>query len=261
MKKTAQIFTASIVLFFSLFGCKPKEKSAPEFPPETEISIDFSFFIMPSETTGNYVRAFETTSYWANLLNDSLELYRNMLSSVQEKGLKYQDKNTWLLSKTLYQGDKQYDINYFEIVHEDSVETKLFFTQDSSYTNLLLFDGYFFTDSAPGYRQINKPDTSNTYTKFLKAEWHISSATKKDIKFTNILLNSDKNGNSVFYKDSVDGNYNVYLDFFEKADDRHIYIEYNKTNFAGRIKDEQFYGDMDWHCWNTERADTDCPVK
>lgn len=257
MKSKLVIILISILINV-ISGCKPKEKVAPGFPPENNISIDFSYFINPPHSTGNYAQAFQTSLYWAELLNDSLTLYKNMLNAVSGKELSYQDKNSWLLTGVLNSETNKYDINYFEIVHTDSVETKMFFTLDSTYTDLLLFDGYFFSDSTTGYRQINKPDTSNTYLKFLKIDWNIISENNKEIKFTNILTDNNKNGSFIFYKDFVDSQYNVYLDFFDKATDNHIFIEYNKTNFSGRIKDEQFFGDNIWHCWDSNRTDIDC---
>ena len=260
MKSKFVIILISI-LIYAISGCKPKEKVAPVFPPENNISIDFSYFISPPESTGNYAHAFQTSVYWAHLLTDSLTLYKNMLNTISDKKFSYQDENTWMINSVLNSGTDKYDINYFEIVNADTVETKMFFTLDSTYTDLLLFDGYFFSDSTTGYRQINKPDTSNTYLKFLKIDWNIISENEKEIQFTNILTDNSKNGSFIFYKDSVDSQYNVYLDFFDKATDNHSFIEYNKTSFSGRIKDEQYYGDTDWHCWDTERLDTNCPVK
>ncbi len=261
MKKYFQIIIFPVVVFFAFSSCKPKEKTAPEVPPEKSISIDFSYFIDPPDSTGNYAHAFQTNFYWENLLTDSLTLYKNMLNTISGKKLDFQDKNTWLATGLLNSGVDKYDISYFEIVHPDSVETKMFFTLDSTYTDLLLFDGYFFPDSTVGYRQINKPDTGNTSLKFLKIDWNIVSETKKEIKFTNILTDNSKNGSFVFYKDSVDSQYNIYFDFFDKTTDNHTLVEYNKTNNYGRIKDEQFYGDTIWHCWDNNRADIDCPPK
>ena len=245
------------ILLSAVLGCKPNEKIAPDFPPEESISIDFSYFINPPIETSNYAHAFETSLSWISLLNDSLQLYQNMLNVVSQKNFNYQNNNTWLINSILYSGDNQYDVNYFEIINIDTIDTKLFFTLDSSYTNLLLFDGYFLPDSTNGFRQINKPDTGNTSVKFLKIDWNIISESKKEVKFTNLLVD-DKNGNSVLYKDSTDNQYDVYLDFFDKASENHTFIEYSKTNFSGRIKDLKFYGDENWYCWDTNRENTDC---
>lgn len=257
MKNLFQILFFSSILFFGFFTCKPPEKVAPPFPPEKDLTLDFSYFINPPYETGNYAFAFQTSRSWADLFNDSVSLYKNMLNTISDNELKFQDNHTWLISDIYYSGDNQYDINYFEIINIDTIDTKLFFTLDSSYTNLLLFDGYFLPDSTNGFRQINKPDTGNTSVKFLKIDWNIISESKKEVKFTNLLVD-DKNGNSVLYKDSTDNQYDVYLDFFDKASENHTFIEYSKTNFSGRIKDLKFYGDENWYCWDTNRENTDC---
>lgn len=257
MKRRHLIIISISILLSAVLGCKPKEKIAPNFPPEKSLSIDFSYFIDPPNETSNYAHAFETSHSWKSLLNDSLQLYQNMLNVVSQKDFNYQDNNTWLINGTVYSGENQYDVNYFEITDADTVDTKLFFTLDSTYTNLLLFDGFFLPDSTNGFRQINKPDTGNTSVKFLKIEWNVISESKKEIKFTNLLLD-DKNGNSVLYKDSTDTQYDVYLEFFNKASENYTFIEYNKMNFSGRIKDLNFFGDENWYCWDTNRENTDC---
>ncbi|NOZ36335.1 MAG: hypothetical protein GXO80_13685, partial [Chlorobi bacterium] len=175
MKNPIQILFLFGIIFLVSFGCKQPEKTAPLLPPEKNLTIDFSYFTTPGNETGFYAHAFNTTLSWTYLLNDSLQLYKNLLHTISEKHLVYQDNDTWLISGSYYSGENLYDINYFEIINTDTVETKLFFTLDSVYTNLLLFDGHFFPNTTVGYRQINKPDTGNTAVKFLGIDWSVIS--------------------------------------------------------------------------------------
>ncbi|MCF6183913.1 MAG: hypothetical protein L3J56_04655 [Bacteroidales bacterium] len=254
MKNLIQILFFSGIIFIGSFGCKQPEKAAPLLPPEKFLSIDFSYFTTPENETGFYAHAFNTTLSWTGLLNDSLQLYKNLLNVISEKNLVYQDNDTWLISDSYYSGENQYDINYFEILNADTVETKLFFTLDSTYTNLLLFDGHFFPKTTVGYRQINKPDTGNTAVKFLRIDWSVISESQKYLKFTNLLSNN-KNGDFIIYKDSSDSQYTTFFDLFDKASDNHTVIEYNKTNSTGRIKDKDYFGDDAWHCWDEQKQD------
>ena len=262
MKNLFQILFFSSILFFGFFTCKPPEKVAPPFPPEKDLTLDFSYFINPPYETGNYAFAFQTSRSWADLFNDSVSLYKNMLNTISDNELKFQDNHTWLISDIYYSGDNQYDINYFEVIDADTVKTKLFFSLDSTYTNLLLFDGWFLADSTNGFRQINKPDTANTYIKFLKLEWNIipSLNIKRTIKYTNQLLDN-KNGNFILFKDSADNQYDSYFDFFDKASETHTIIEYNKASTVGRVKNLQYFGDENWHCWDKDRQDINCSGK
>ncbi len=252
MSGNYKILLSFILLF--LFQCKPKEKIPPVFPSENDLIIDLSYFTEPSDNNGNYARAYEVVETWIPVLNDSLQLYNDLINAVYGEDFDYQDKNTWLVEKVLNKGNKEYGIKYFETVNADTVETKLFFSLDTVYSDLLLFDGAFIPDSTTGYREINLPDTSNTYIKFLRLDWNNVSSSKKEIKYTNALIGGKK-GNYIFYKDSNDVNYNIYFDIYDKAAENHTYIEYNNTNLSGRIKDEQFFGDTNWHAWDENRTD------
>ncbi len=250
-------------MFLIASACKREEKIAPPLPSFESINIDFSYFTPPADETSNYALAYRTALTWKILFEDSLQIYQNLYKKLAENDFKYQDENTWLISKTLWFGESKYDVNYFETVEKDSVTAKLFsslfINSDTVYTDLLLLDGYFFPDSTNGYWQLNKPDTSNTYLKYLDFNHNIKNNNEKEIKVTNLLIDGENNGNFVIYKDSADNQYNTYFDFFNKATDNHTIIEYNKANLTGRIKDENFFGDTLWRCWNENRNDTDCP--
>ena len=183
-----------------------------------------------------------------------------MINTVYGKSFNYQDDNTWLIEGTLNSGTKKYDIKYFEITDIDTIYTKLFFSQDTLYENLLLSDGSFIPDSTIGYRQINLPDTANTYKKFLRLDWSVATSEKREIRYTNTLTEG-KNGNYIFYKDSTDEDFNVYFNFYDKSNENHSIIEYNTKNLNGRIKDLQYFGDENWHCWDAEKTDIDCSVE
>ncbi len=255
MKKVAHIHIIAFVLYLFFFACKPQSPTAPDFPPHEELSMDFTYFTPPPDTLANYARAYQKVSAWKNILSDSLDIYNKFMAVIAPKKAIYQDKDTWLIKGTYLDEDKKYELNFFEIVRSDSVETKLFISRDSSYNNLLLFEGYFFPELASGYRQINKPDTGNTVQKNIKIEWHFFPNEKKEVKYTNEYLNSSLNGDYFLFKNTDES---VFINIFEKSSDNYIYIEYNESSLEGRILDFAFFGDSVWHCWNAQKADIDC---
>jgi len=36
-------------------------------------------------------------------------------------------------------------------------------------------------------------------------------------------------------------------------------VEWNRTNRSGRVKDALHFEDEEWHCWNENRDNIDCP--
>ena len=77
------------------------------------------------------------------------------------------------------------------------------------------------------------------------------------MKITNLLAGGN-NGSYIFYKDSVDADYNSYLLLFNKASENTITIEWNSTTKKGRIKDFNINGDENWYCWDESQNDISC---
>ncbi len=260
MNKKTQILYLVLFFFLITANCRREEKVAPALPSPESINIDFSFFSTPLNETSNYGLAYRSVLPWKILFEDSLQIYHYLYDKLSENDFSYQDENTWLISKIVWYGNEKYDMNYFETVEEDSVTTKLFASlyidSDTIYTDLLLFDGYFYPDSANIW-QLNKPDTSNTFLKYLNFNENIKSDNSKELKVTNLLID-ENNGNYIFYKDSIDGLFDTYFDIFEKANENHTIFQYNRTNAVGRIKDIYYFGDENWHCWNENKEDTEC---
>ncbi|NPA67648.1 MAG: hypothetical protein GXO50_03465 [Chlorobi bacterium] len=252
------------VLLTVIFSCAEDDKPAPDLPAYENIRPDLSYFSAPGDSASNYEAARNTVLMWKTLFEDSLKTYGDLYESLSQNELEYQDNNTWLISKKIFSEEKTYDIKYFEIAESDSVLTKmfvsLFIDNDTVYNELLLIDGYFFPDSSTGFWLINKPDTSNTVLKYLNIEQDVKSETEKTLKITTLLID-ENNGNYIIYKDSVDGQYNKYLDIFEKATENHTIIQYASSDITGRIKDLRYFGDSEWHCWNEERVDENCSAK
>ncbi len=83
------------------------------------------------------------------------------------------------------------------------------------------------------------------------------NSSQKEIKFTNNGINL----NYILYKDSIDAQYNSYVNIFDSGVDKHSIIEWNNTTKIGRIKDPRHFDDENWHCWDGNYIDTDCNIE
>ncbi len=252
-------FLILIGLFYlscNFFACKPMERIAPENPPEASLFLDLTYFQYQEDSVSYYNDAALKIQFWKNVINDSLEFQRSFYSNIVDNKLQYQNGETWLSTKNIIIDDIAFIINLFDITYTDSMYTKLFLSKDTIYTNTLILDGISYADYS-GNWTVNRPDTANTFQKLLTINYKIDNEVIKNIKLT-YNQQGNYNGNYIFFNDSIDGNYNSYIEIFEKINDHTAYIEFNNSTFEGRIKDENFYGDNNWRCWNSEHLNSDC---
>jgi hypothetical protein len=96
---------------------------------------------------------------------------------------------------------------------------------------------------------------------FLQIDWHRYISTQTgDIKYTNVIPGDAENGGYIFYGSTTDEEYDRFYNIYNKGQDNLAEIEWNFTNKNGRVKDEHFYLDADWHCWDSNFNDIDCPI-
>ena len=253
----------SIIIFLVSVhtSCVKPEKIPPVLPPVESILLDLSFFKEAGEESTYYNDAVEEIVSWQILINDSFSFQKDLLETVLDNELEYQADKTWLINDILNYNDDLYDILFFCIDETDTVSLKLYFSfftpEDTIYENLLTYDGISFFDNTQGDWVINKPDTSNTYIKFLTVNWNIYSEENKEIKFTNSLPGGD-NGNYILSKDSTDGIYDSYIDLYNKANENHTIIQWNSLTNKGRIQDLLKYSNEDWYCWDENFSNTEC---
>lgn len=255
--KYIQIFSIIIIPVLILSSCFNTKKIPPVLPPIESILLDLSYFVEAGEESTNYNDAAEEIVFWQILINDSLSFQKDLLETALDNDLEYQADYTWLIKDKLNCIDKSYDILLFCIDETDTLSLKLYFS-DSTYTDLLTYDGISSHNNTQGNWTINKPEPDTTiYIKFLSVNWSIKSEENKEIKFTN-FLSGGENGNYILYNDSTDDIYNSYIDLFDKASENHTYIQWNSITNTGRIQDIEKYGDEDWYCWDENFLNSDC---
>ncbi len=256
--KYIQILIVYILTALLFTACINTEKIPPALPPIESISADLTYFNKTEEESAFYNDATEKIIFWQILLNDSLSFQKELLETTLDKNLEYQDDQTWLISDILNYDNKSYDVLLFCIDETDTVGLKLYFSLDTTYYNLLTFDGISFYNNSQGNWIINKPEPdTSAYIKFLSVNWRINSPESKEQKFTNFLPGGE-NGNYILIKDSTDDIYNSYIDLYDKANENHTIIQWNSISNMGRIQDSDKYGNEDWYCWDENFLNAEC---
>ena len=100
----------------------------------------------------------------------------------------------------------------------------------------------------------------NNPTPWIGIEWHRNPTdSTADIKYTNIDPNSDENGGYIFYGTTSDSIYNAFYEIYNKGKNNTTSIKWNIETHEGRVRDLKHFGDNEWHCWDSNLEDIDCP--
>ena len=241
-----------LILGIVFHSCKPPEKTPPLQPDNESLELDLSFFQI-GQGGDYYNYASSKVNYWQVLLSDSLNLQRTLYNSVVDIDPVYQSGNTWLSKAETEYNDQNYEVDLFMSDYSDSLEYKLYFSlfpaDADTFLHLLIYDGKSYQDNAYGNWTINKPDTANTYDEFLQIIWTDTVGSLNSIRFTN-TLEGNANGSYILYLDSIEDDFNSYLDLFDKELENHTIIQWNSLTNTGRIKDNLEFPDDQWYYWD-----------
>ncbi|MFO8009256.1 MAG: hypothetical protein R6U89_00435 [Dehalococcoidia bacterium] len=160
-----------------------------------------------------------------------------------------------------------YDVRVGGVVHSaelhgkyiaDGVRWDMYISKDGHYSDFHWFYGESDLPATEGFWVLkNKPSDP---TDLLRIDWHrsIEDGTG-DIKYTNIVPGGPENGGYIYMENTDDTPYGSYWDIYNKGKDNHTYIEWNRNTQTGRVKDAKRFGDSQWHCWDSNHKNTECP--
>ncbi|NPA45453.1 MAG: hypothetical protein GXO49_07960 [Chlorobi bacterium] len=243
----------SILFLLFISACVPDPKVAPPIPSEESMSFDFSFFEQSNKDDGNFLFASEKVLFWKPFIEDSILLQRNILINALQNNLEYQKEDTWL-SNFSFNLDETYLTDFFGVVEVDTVFYKAFLSFDTIKQETFL-DGKAYQDNKMGEWFFNKLQVEEgelVNSKMMTVLWDIVDS--KHIKFTNNQA-GENNLNYIYYIDSVDNEYNAYVDIYDKGNENHSIIQWNKLNKNGRIQDNLRFNNNDWHYWDNNLQD------
>ncbi|MEZ5038420.1 MAG: hypothetical protein R2828_00950 [Saprospiraceae bacterium] len=96
-------------------------------------------------------------------------------------------------------------------------------------------------------------------TPFIRIDYQKNDVTGEfSIQYTNIIPGNADFGNYIAYRIQVGQTFNRAYDIFRGSDDDFLEIEWNVPSGEGRVRNPAAYNDNEWHCWDTEKKDTDC---
>jgi hypothetical protein len=276
MKRKIALLSVGLLIITSVLGfiagCEDDPASshgtAPEIPPQSTFIMEFSDFeqeSMPNPTkqamaltTANWTYAALNVGIWNTIITVGLAVPVAAFVAAFQHNAVWQPDNSWEWSYSFLAGGAMHTARLNGKVVEQQVQWKMYISRQDAFTDFLWYTGT--ADLAATEGQWILYDNPESETELLQIDWHRNIAEgTADIKYTNIVPDGAENGGYIFYGIVAGETYDRFYEIYNKGLDNITDIEWNYASKAGRVMDENHFGDTDWHCWDGTLSDITCP--
>ena len=278
--KIKQILTVLLIpILFLSCNKDNKDQVAPEIPPLETMVIDFgnlgnfdkSALIKENEnvlSNVNWLYSVTTVSVWNTLVGITLAVpvasFRAAFNQVPART----GDGTWQWSYSVGGFASQYSARLVGQVLTGQVKWEMYITKTGidPFDEFLWFEGTSELDGASGQWTLY---LSPQYpVKVIQIDWQKEADQIGNIKYTYLRETDNSQQPDPFYGSYL--NYGLQDSTFDAYINIHAFnaqvegftntdIQWSRTDFSGRVKSENFYGDTAWHCWDTNGNDANCP--
>lgn len=267
------------LLFIAVIsGCKKDDNSssAPTLPPYESLVVDFgemgnatkSATVSDAvQTKLNWTYAALSVSFWNVMIGTTFAVpaaaFKTAFSYSPEKtGL-----TTWQWSYTVDGFTSSYSARLVGTLESSQVKWEMYITKTgvNPFDEFLWFEGSSALDGNSGqwilHQSADFPD------KAIQVDWEKTGDEVGQVKYT-YVRELDDSGQPAKYKGSYliyglqdktfDAYVNIHVYNDQISDFADANIEWSRTDYSGHVMSQLFYGDSNWHCWDSTGNDVVC---
>jgi len=274
----AHLLLVLIIMLLTIPGCG-NASAAPTIPPRETFIIDFEAFA--SSDTGGLVSVTGpgmelptspvTTgaqSHW-NHAAFNVGLWRILVAvglavPVAAFGASFQNiplqqpDGSWIWSYSVRIGGSVHSAKLHGQFIEQGVRWDMRISKEGEYEDFLWYYGESDLPATEGFWILKASPTNPS--ELLRIDWSRNIATGTHaIRYTNTVPDGAENGGYIDAQYTKETPYDNIWDIYNKGQDNHTYIEWSSGTEEGRVKDFNRFGDNDWHCWDSDHMNVDCP--
>lgn len=276
MKKLAFLTVLLLAVLFTP-SCQKDEaidpyegQAAPALPTEESFLISLVPFTeldgathteIDDRTITNWSHSAGNVLVWNALL--SLHLTIPVLSFYESFNHQpvYQGQGVWLWAYefTDDQGAVYQAKLFGELLVNNEVKWDMYISKSGGFSNVHWYTGITAMDN--GYASWTLNFDPNDPKPFITIDYQRDNGNGVEvIRYTNVIPGSPDNGGYIEYRKGnvVPGEFDRGYDVFKASENNLLEINWNSTQHNGRVKDPGFYGDDNWHCWDTQLQDVNC---
>jgi hypothetical protein len=254
-------------------GCRnaPGEQ-APEIPPASTFVMDFADFEQEGGKRVDFdptaaQLGFENWGYaalnvgvWSVIITVGLAVPVAAFYESFNHEPELLDDGTFVWSYNFQVANIQHTAELHGVIMGNDVRWDMFISREGDYDDFNWYSGISTLTRTEGTWTLNK--NPEEPAPFIDIEWNREPETELgDIRYTNVEPDVPQNGGYIAYAISDDEPYDASYAIYGAEDDNLIEIEWNGTTRAGRVRAPAHFGDSEWHCWDEDRQNADCPAE
>ena len=251
---------------------------ALQLPPYESMAVDFSDFLDDSSNSGklnsttakvggNWLYPRLVVGIWNTALFTNLAVPVASFKGAFAHKAELIGENTWQWSYTVDGFASEYTAELTGELTGEEVVWKMYVTKDGAgaFEKFLWFSGVSDLDGNSGeWALYQSPERPN---RMINIVWSRENDEIGNIRYSWVRELNDEDSDDLF-RDSYleyglqEGDYDVYYNI-------HVYdlqweafvnvnIEWNSTDFNGRVMAPTHFEDELWHCWDSTGEDVDC---
>ncbi len=272
MKRYFALFVVTALLMTQFSSCKKDKGDPPVLPPAGSMAIDFDNFDQPGKgeysfslakgtPNSNWELASGAAMIWNVIIYSTLAVPVYAFQLTVDETPVYIDDNTWQWSASATVMNETYNARLTGQVAASNIVWKMYISKTGTggYTDFLWFEGTSKPDGSSGQWKLY--ESQSNPVEIAKIDWTAEGGKTKTVKYTFTKSGNPFAGSNIEYgttQNSLNAYYSMYYynasaeEFFEMD------VEWSTTMKNGRISCLKFFGDTNWHCWDSNYLNADC---
>jgi hypothetical protein len=252
-----------VIPLLTAAGCSDVS-GAPTIPPEDTFVISFEDFRTAGLTCfdigdqSNWNYAALSVGIWSTIIKVGLAVPVAAFQASFHNIPLHQPDGSWLWSYSVNIGGTIHTAQLHAQFITEGVHWAMNISKQGQYADFLWYYGDCDLPATEGFWILKTSPTDPT--DLIRIDWSRDvSAGTHAVRYTNIVPDGPENGGYIDTQYTNDTPYDHIWDLYNKGQDNHTYIEWSSTGGEGRIKDSNHFGDEDWHCWDIDHINSECP--
>ncbi len=242
----------------------------PVVPPASTLQIDFDDFSgSPPTTEGprapkqadsfeNWVFAAGNLVVWSTVLTVSLAIPVAAFAESFNHEPQQVSALGWVWSYDVLVNGVRYSAALHGTISGANITWRMLISKEGAYTDFEWFTGVSNLTATQGTWSLSR-DPSDA-TPFVDIAWERSTTDDAaEVRYTNITPEAAGNGSYIVFGITPETPFDAFYEVFGAELDETVRIEWMRSDASGRVRNETHFGNGEWHCWNDQLRDIDCP--
>jgi len=272
MKKLLIIALIFIVSGSLMHSCKKNTGEPPAIPSAGTMAIDFSNFedarkrdaeisVPKGLELSNWEFAGGIALFWKSVMYTTLAVPVTAFQLAAGQNPVYVENQTWEWNYSTTVMSETYEARLTGQIAANEVVWKMYVTKSGtgSFEDFLWFQGTSELDGTSG-QWILYQSPQNTVA-LLQIDWTKTGTEIGTIKWTHVKTGDQYAESYIEYgqtSGSFDSYYNIHLYIASVQQYYDLNVEWSKTLHNGRVKCPVYFGNTDWHCWDSGFINITC---